>query len=186
MIEKASEKAKMRVAAVIYAMGEAERVDRDLSQLANRLRQAGYALAGAAQHNTAEANSPCSDMVLEDLATGRRLEISTPLARTGGGCRLDATALEDATGIMAAALDRPVDLVIVNRFGKQEIMGHGFRSMMETAVARDIPLLTALNGVHRSAWDGFAAGMADILPPDPSAIERWCRAVLPGKAGAGS
>lgn len=174
----------MRVAAVVYGMGEAERVDRELSRLADRLRQAGYTLAGAVQHNKIEANSPCSDMVLEDLATGTRLEISTPLARAAGGCRLDATALEDATGLITAAMDHPVDLVIVNRFGKQEIMGNGLRGMMEAAVTRDIPLLTALNGVHRSAWDEFAAGLADILPPEPGAIERWCRDVLPLKPTA--
>jgi nucleoside-triphosphatase THEP1 len=175
-------------------MGEAERVDRELADLAGRLRQAGYTLAGAVQHNTVEGNSPCADMMLEDLATGARLDISTPLARAGGGCRLDATALEDATGIIAGALDRPVDqqadrqvdLVIVNRFGKQEILGNGFRTMMEAAVTRDIPLLTALNGVHRSAWDDFAAGMADILPPDAGMIERWCRSVLPVKTVTGS
>lgn len=175
----------MRVAAVIYGMGEAERVDRELAGLAGRLRQAGYTLAGAVQHNTAEGSSPCADMMLEDLATGARLDISTPLARAGGGCRLDATALEDATGIIAGALDRPadrqVDLVIINRFGKQEILGNGFRNMIEAAVTRDIPLLTALNGVHRSAWDGFAAGMADILSPDAETIEQWCRSVLPTK-----
>lgn len=171
----------MRVAAVVYGMGEAERVDRELAGLAGRLRQGGYTLAGAVQHNTVEGSSPCADMTLEDLATGARLDISTPLARAGGGCRLDATALEDATGIMAGALDRPVDLVIINRFGKQEIMGNGFRNMMEAAVTRDIPLLTALNGVHRSAWDDFADGMADILPPDADIIERWCRSVLPVK-----
>ncbi|MGE5266802.1 MAG: DUF2478 domain-containing protein [Deltaproteobacteria bacterium] len=176
----------MRVAAVIYGMGEAERVDRELSGLADRLRQAGYALAGAVQHNTVETSSPCSDMVLEDLATGQRLEISTPLSRDGGGCRLDATALEGATGIISAAIDHPVDLVIVNRFGKQEIMGNGLRSMMEAAVARDIPLLTAVNGAHRSAWDEFAAGLADILPPDAAAIERWCHAVLPVKSSTGA
>jgi hypothetical protein len=184
MLKYIPEKTKMRVAAVVYVMGEAERVDRELSGLADRLRQAGYTLAGAVQHNKAETSSPCSDMVLEDLATGQRLEISTPLARAGGGCRLDATALEDATGVISAALDHPVDLVIVNRFGKQEIMGNGLRSMMEAAVARDIPLLTALNDVHRPAWDDFAAGVANILPPDAAAIERWCRAVLPVKSSA--
>jgi nucleoside-triphosphatase THEP1 len=166
-------------------MGEAERVDRELSLLAARLRQDGYTLAGAVQHNKAEAGSPCSAMLLEDLATGKRMEISTPLARAGGGCRLDATALEDATGIISGALDHPVDLVIVNRFGKQEIAGNGFRGMMESAAARGIPLLTALNGVHRPAWDAFAAGQADILPPDAEAIERWCRASLPVKSSAG-
>jgi Protein of unknown function (DUF2478) len=174
----------MKVAAIIYGMGEADRVDAILTALAVQFRAEGLALAGAVQHNTAQACSPCSDMVLEDLSTGRLMDISTPLEQSRGGCRLDATALEDVAGVVAAGLERPVDLVMINRFGKQEMVGNGLRGLIETAVARDIPLITALNGVHRAAWDAFAAGTADILPPDAEAIEDWCRSVLPARAFA--
>lgn len=176
----------MKVAAVIYGMGEADRVDAMLSTLAARLREEGLLLAGAVQHNRAQGCSPCSDMIIEDLATGRLMEISTPVEQSRGGCRLDATALEDVAGIVASGLERPVDLVMINRFGKQEMIGNGFRSLIEHAVARDIPVLTALNGVHRAAWETFAAGTADTLPPDPVAIEHWCRSTLLTKAEATS
>jgi nucleoside-triphosphatase THEP1 len=175
----------MKVAAVIYDMGEAARVDEILAAIAKRLRIDGYALAGAVQHNTDEAGRPCADMRIEDLSSGRMMDISNPKT-TGTGCRLDATALEDVAGIVAGGLEGAVDLVILNRFGKQEIGGNGFRAMMENAVAREIPLLTVLNGVHRPAWDGFASGMAETLPADAGAIERWCRSVLPDKATAGT
>ena len=174
----------MKVAAVIYGMGEAAAVDDMLATLARQLRNDGFALAGAVQHNTDEAGRPCSDMRIEDLATGRIMDISNP-QRTGTGCRLDATALEDVVGIVAVGLERAVDLVILNRFGKQEIAGNGFRAMMEEAVAREIPLLTVLNGAHQAAWGDFAAEMAETLSPDASAIERWCRAALTQKAAAG-
>ncbi len=169
----------MKVAAVIYGMGEAQRVDEMVAEVALRLRCEGYALAGAVQHNTDEDGRPCSDMRIEDLSTGKLMDITNP--QRGAGCRLDATALEDVAGIIAGGLEREVDLVILNRFGKQEISGNGFRAMMENAVAREIPLLTVLNGAHRPAWDGFASGMAATLPPDAAAIERWCRSVLPAK-----
>lgn len=168
----------MKVAAVIYGMGEADSVDAMLSALAATLRKDGVVLAGTAQHNHAQSCSPCSDMIIEDLATGNLMEISTPVEQSRGGCRLDATALEDVAGIVANGLERSVDLVIINRFGKQEMLGNGFRGIIESAVARDIPVLTALNGVHRAAWDAFAAGTADTLPPDLNAIERWCQEVL--------
>jgi nucleoside-triphosphatase THEP1 len=160
-------------------MGEAQRVDEIVANVAQRLRRDGYALAGAVQHNTDETGRPCSDMRIEDLATGRLMDITNP--QRGTGCRLDATALEDVAGIIAGGLEREVHLVILNRFGKQEISGNGFRAMMENAVAREIPLLTVLNGVHRPAWDSFASGLADTLPPDSHAIEHWCRSVLTEK-----
>jgi nucleoside-triphosphatase THEP1 len=174
----------MKVAAVIYGMGDAQRVDEIVAGIARRLRDDGYALAGAVQHNTDETGRPCSDMRIEDLSTGKLMDITNP--QRGTGCRLDATALEDVAGIIAGGLERDVDLVILNRFGKQEIGGNGFRAMMENAVAREIPLLTVLNGVHRPAWDSFASGMASTLPPDVTAIEHWCRSVLPAKATAGT
>lgn len=171
----------MKIAAVIYEIGQADYVDAMLTALAVRLRSEGIALAGAVQHNREQACSPCSDMILEDVATGQLMEISIPLNKSSGGCRLNATALEDVAGIVANGLERPVDLVVINRFGKQEMSGNGFRDLIETAVARDIPVLTALNSVHRTAWDTFAAGTADMLPPDANAIEHWCRAFLPTK-----
>jgi nucleoside-triphosphatase THEP1 len=174
----------MKIAAVIYGIGEADHVDAMLTALAARLRMEGVALAGAVQHNREQACSPCSDMILEDLATGQLMEISTPFDQSSGGCRLDATALEDVAGVVANGLDRPVDLVLINRFGKQEMIGNGFRDLIENSVARDIPVLTALNNVHRAAWDTFAAGTADVLPPDADAIEHWCRNVLPAKVPA--
>lgn len=176
----------MAVAAIIYGMGESDRVDAMLCDLASLLRRDGVRLAGAVQHNTGQVASPCSDMTIEDLATGRRLEISAPLTVAGSGCRLDASALEDVAGVVAAGLDGDVDLVLINRFGKQEMIGQGFRALIESAVAREIPLLTALNGVHRAAWESFAAGIAEELPPDLAVVERWCRSVVPAKVPAGT
>jgi nucleoside-triphosphatase THEP1 len=167
-------------------MGDSDRVDAMLCDLASTLRREGVRLAGAVQHNTAQKASPCSDMVIEDLATGRQLEISTPLALAGAGCRLDPSALEDVAGLAAAGLEGDVDLVLINRFGKQEMIGQGFRALIENAVARDVPLLTALNGVHRAAWDAFATGLATELPPDLASVERWCRSVLPAKLATGT
>jgi nucleoside-triphosphatase THEP1 len=171
----------MKLAAIVYGMGQADGVDALLSALAAQLRGEGFRLAGAVQHNTPQPQSPCSDMIIEDLATGRRIDISAPLATAGGGCRLDATALEDVAGLVAGSLEArtpPVDLVVVNRFGKQEMAGHGFRGVIEQTVAREIPLLIALNSVHRPQWDAFTGGHGAVLTPSAAAIEQWCRSVI--------
>jgi nucleoside-triphosphatase THEP1 len=168
----------MRVAAIIYTKDESNGIDPMLSQLAARLREEGYALAGTVQHNTLDAANRCASMLLEDLATGRMMDVSNPNRPASGGCRLDSTALEDVAGVVASGLERPVDLVVINRFGKQEILGNGLRAAMEKAVASEIPLLTAVNSTHRADWETFAAGLADALPPDRDAVERWCRLAL--------
>jgi nucleoside-triphosphatase THEP1 len=168
----------MKLAGIVYGMGQANAVDAMLCVLAARLRSEGYRLAGAIQHNTAAPDRPCSDMTIEDLASAQRIDVSTHLERAGGGCRLEPSALEDAAGLVAASLESEVDLVIINRFGKQEMAGSGFRGVIEAAVARDIPLLIALNGVHGQMWEEFHGGLAVTLAPEPQAVEAWCRSVL--------
>jgi nucleoside-triphosphatase THEP1 len=153
-----------------------------LSEISATLRAQGYALAGTVQTNTEGPGGRCENMLIEDLSTGRLIDVSNPVHPERGGCRLNSTALEDVAGIIAVGLERNVDLVIINRFGKQEISGDGFRAVMEDAVAREIPLLTAVNAANRPAWDAFAAELSETLPADPLAIEQWCRSVLKAPA----
>jgi len=70
------------IAAAVSGMGEAARAAQEMSALAGRRRE-GSTLAGAVQLNTVQTGSHCSVMDLEDLATGARPDISTPLARGG-------------------------------------------------------------------------------------------------------
>jgi nucleoside-triphosphatase THEP1 len=175
----------MKVAAVIYEKASSEAVDAMLSDISTRLRAEGYALAGAVQFNKEGPGGRCDNMLIEDLSTGRLMDISNPVRPERGGCRLNSMALEDAAGIIAAGLEGNIDLVVINRFGKQEAAGDGLRAAIEDAVAREIPLLTAVNATNRPAWDAFAADMSQALPPDLTAIEHWCRSVLTQKAAAG-
>jgi len=57
-------------------------------------------------------------------------------------------------------------------------MGNGFRSVIETAVAREIPVLLTLNADHLVMWESFTGGFGVILAPDLAAIDLWCRTVL--------
>jgi len=82
---------------------------------------------------------------------------SGPEAR---GCRLDADALETAAGHVAARLTAGADLLIVNKFGKHEAEGRGFREMMATAVDLNVPVLVGLNGLNRDAFEAFSGGAA--------------------------
>ncbi|MEX5726690.1 hypothetical protein Ga0609869_000043 [Rhodovulum iodosum] len=52
-------------------------------------------------------------------------------------CRLDPAALETAVGLVAAGLSSGADLLIVNKFGKHEAAGRGFRYVVAEAVAMD-------------------------------------------------
>lgn len=177
----------MKLATIAYDAGEGELADALLRDLAHRLRDRGLKLAGAVQWNAPQPGGSRCDMELEDLATGRRFSTAVDKAPGAPSCRLDASALEDVAGFVASSISPALDLVIVNRFGKQEIAGNGFRAVIEAAVVNELPVLTAVNRTYSGDWAAFAGAECAQLDADPSALETWCRAVLPdkgiGKAG---
>jgi hypothetical protein len=107
------------------------------------------------------------------LPDGAILRISQDLGPQSRGCRLDPAALETAVGLVAASLSSGADLLIVNKFGKHEAEGRGFRDVIAEAVAMDIPVLVGLNAINRPAFESFADGLAVQLPSDPTALMAW-------------
>jgi nucleoside-triphosphatase THEP1 len=174
----------MRIAAILYELDGGLATDILLTEIAHRLRDAGLKLAGAVQSNSSAPRRSQCEMTLEDLATGKCRKASEdrgPLAR---GCRLDGAALEDIVGLAASSLDSTTALVVINRFGKQEAEGHGFRPMIENAVLLEVPVLTAVNRAHLESWRAFVGEEPLLLSPNRSEIERWCEATVRGAAAA--
>ncbi|MEQ1671705.1 MAG: DUF2478 domain-containing protein [Hyphomicrobium sp.] len=167
----------MKLAAITYVHGQGEAVDQLLRELAEDLKASGLKLGGAIQWNRPSQSHSRCDMELEDLASGQRINASDK-ARAANSCRLDAWALEDAAGLVAASIAPGVDFVIVNRFGKQEASGQGFRATIEAAIANDLPVLTSLNVAHQAAFDAFTGGEAGLLAADREAVRAWCRSAL--------
>ena len=148
--------------------------DRLLAGVAEALRARGVPLAGAVQVNRDTDPAKKCDMDLHILSGTDRVRISQDLGRLSRGCRLDPDGLERAVGLVAAALEAGPALLIVNKYGKQEIGGRGFRPLIGEALARDIPVLTAVNPGNVAAFLDFAGGMATPLPPLAGSILEWC------------
>lgn len=165
----------MNVAAILYEGDQGSAVDSLLTSVSYSLRQVGWKLAGAVQSPAATRNSRC-EMTLEDLATGACIEMADPLGPSASGCRLDTEALEDSVGLAASSLDPDTKLVVINRFGKRETEGHGFRSMIENAVAQDVPVLVGVKKIHLDAWADFVGAEPLLLPTDVDEILSWCEA----------
>ena len=144
-----------------------------LERLATDLAARGLRCCGTVQINSERADSGPCDMDVRVLPDGAVLRISQDLGPQARGCRLDSAALETAVGLVAAGLSSGADLLIVNKFGKHESEGRGFRSVIAEAVAMDIPVLVGLNALNRPAFESFAEGMAIQLPSDPAALMAW-------------
>lgn len=163
------------LAAIIYASGFP--IDELMAGLALRLKQRGLKLGGVVQHNT-EAGDDELSMALEDLASGRHFPISEVRGAGALGCRLDPTGLAAAGGAIVAALEGRPDLVIVNKFGRQEMLGQGLRQEIAAAVLAEMPVLIAVRDDFVPAWSEFAGEDWIRLEPEPAAIEGWAKARL--------
>jgi hypothetical protein len=165
--------AAMRLGVV---MGERRgATDRVLAHLAAELGAAGWRLAGVVQENPEVPGRRC-DMDLVLLGAGARFRISQCLGPLARGCRLDPAGLEAAVGHVAAGLEaeRP-ELLMLNKFGKAELAGRGFRPVIARALEMEVPVLMGLNRANLDGFEDFAGGVAEVLAADPEVLRVWCQ-----------
>ena len=153
--------------------------DRMLSELAARLMRRDLGLAGVVQTNTECADDTKCDMDLRVLPDGPIIRISQSLGTGSRGCRLDTSALEQAVALVGASLDHGPDLLIVNKFGKHEADGRGFRPLIAEALSRGVPVLAGVNGLNEDRFLEFTEGAATRLQPDLSELETWVAGICP-------
>lgn len=141
--------------------------------LAGDLAARGLRCCGTVQINTERAKDGPCDMDVLVLPDGPILRISQDLGASARGCRLDTAALETAVGLATANLARGAQVLIVNKFGKHEAEGRGFRSLIAEAISMGIPVLVGINALNLSSFEEFAGGLAASLPPDRDALATW-------------
>lgn len=150
-------------------------IDGLLVQCAQILARLGYRLGGVVQSNPPRPGRRKCDMRLTDLLSGETALISHDQGDGSSGCRLDLAALARAALWVERAVAAGVDLVIVNKFGKQEARGHGLRSVIAEALLSDIPVVFGVSRLNLDACLDFAGGRFTQLAADPDAIVAWCR-----------
>lgn len=147
-----------------------------IREVALRLREAGRTLAGAVQVNLETDPVSKCQMDLHILSGEEVIRISQDLGSLSQGCRLDPNGLEWAVGLVSTALQDGADFLVFNKFGKQEADGRGFRPLIGEAMARGVPVLTAVNKGNLDAFLAYAEDMAEELPRDADRILEWCLA----------
>ncbi len=153
------------------------KTDRLLAEAVARLEARGVALAGTVQCNLERPGRDLCDMELRLMPGGPQVRISVDLGPAAKGCRLDAGALEQAVLWVSRHLDG-AEVLVVNKFGKQEATGKGLAPVIAEALDRGIPVLVGVNGLNLPPFLDFAAGMAEPLPPDAEAVAGWCLSAL--------
>ena len=155
-----------------------------LAALAAHLMAGGLRLAGTVQINSDRDDGAKCDMDVRVLPAGPVLRISQDLGKASRGCRLNPSALEQAVSLSSDVLDQGADLLLVNKFGKHEAYGRGFRELIGIALERDIPVLVGVNALNLDAFHDFTSGGAEFIAPELVALNRWAAPLMATQAVA--
>ena len=144
-----------------------------LLKLAKVLATRGLRCCGTVQINSERGDTGPCDMDVQVLPEGPVLRISQDLGRASHGCRLDPAALETAVGLVSASMGQGSDLLTVNKFGKHEAPGRGFRTVIAEALSKGIPVLVGVNALNLPAFEEFSEGLGRCLPCEIAALADW-------------
>ncbi|MDR3468704.1 MAG: DUF2478 domain-containing protein [Xanthobacteraceae bacterium] len=167
------------IAALVY--GPEEQPDALLNAFAADLTGRGVRVVGLIQGGHRVGRAPQLSAVL--VHSGEDVELFQDLGAYAEGCRLDIQALTRAGQEIAAAIDRGADLLVINRFGKQEREGKGLLYLIDRALSADIPVLVAVPDYCFDTWLKFAEGMSVKIPATRGGLEAWWRTVSQRGAG---
>ncbi len=128
--------------------------------VAERARSARLRLGGVIEKPAAPAaRGRRCDMNLLELATGRTIRISEERGALARGCRLDLDGLARTCALVLSSLAQ-VDLILLNKFGKSEAEGGGFRCIISDALALEIPVVIGVPRRNLAAWREYAGELA--------------------------
>lgn len=158
-------------AAIIY--GDGVNANVVLETFARDLIAQGRRVCGLIQRRV-DLDGCCGDGIfLVDINEGGDFRVTQKLGTDASGCGIDPGALAEASRVLRAALDQPVDLLVVNKFGKVEAEGGGFVGEIAAAVAAGIPVVTTVHEKHLTRWRQFTGDLATQLPPNLTSLTRW-------------
>ena len=152
------------VTALVYQ--DRATIDRTLRDLVRDLRARGLRLAGVVQRDVARADRRRCDMILESLSGGEPILISQDRGPHARGCRLVVHELLKAMQMVAAALETAPDVLILNKFGKTEAEGGGFRDLIAKAMELGIPVLVGVPRRNLEAWRDYAGSLGTEIDLD--------------------
>ena len=146
-----------------------------IAQCAAALAASGYRLGGIVQANTHRPGRRRCDMYVKDLLSGDELKISLDRGNEARGCRLDPDAFARIDAWVERAVHERVDLLIINKFGKEEARGRGLRPVIADALIAEIPLVIGVSTQNLCDFLSFVGDSATHLRRDFEAITDWCR-----------
>lgn len=167
------------LAALVYRKHEDP--DAVLRAFAGDIAERGFRAVGLVQlgHRVESAS-----LMATLIHTGETVRLFQDRGAGAIGCKLDVGRLLEAAGQVASGIDEGADVVIINRYGKQEREGRGLSYLIERALDCDIPVVIAVPEHRFAEWIRFSGGMSVKLPCREDALSSWWETISTRTAGS--
>lgn len=162
---------RFRIGIVVY--DRASRPDAMFATVVPKLLARGVRVGGLLQEVKDDDRSCCTSLFVDDIATGRRVQIFEHRGAATRGCRLDSSGLAEAAALLRQAIEARPDLLFVNRFGRQEADGLGLIDEIAAAVLAEIPIVVPVGAALVDAWTAYAGAEGERLG-GADELEAWC------------
>ncbi len=162
-----------RIGVVVY--GDGLFADALITQSASDLVASGCRVGGIVQSNSHRPGQRRCDMFVRDLLGGDEIKISLDRGNEARGCRLDPGAFARIDAWIERAVLERVDLLVINKFGREEAHGRGLRPVIAEALIAEIPLLIGVSKRNLGDFLTFIEAPATHLSPEIESITAWCR-----------
>jgi hypothetical protein len=148
------------------------RIDDALAEIVSALQARGVRVSGMVRALPAGMQAHPCDMDMRVLPDGPLFRISQDLGQGAKGCRLDGRVIE-AIAMEVEARLVGADLLVVNKFGKQDGLGRGLCPAIGSALDLGIPVLVGISVLNLPDFRLFAGGMAQEIEPSAAAVWSW-------------
>lgn len=146
-----------------------------LADFAADLKARGWRVGGLVQRTFRGPDGFKRKIVATELDTGRKVTLAVYKGdRTKeAACGFDTAALAEATGAVRRAVAERMDLIVIEKFSRQETDGEGLLDEILGAMAEGIPTLTLVSAETLEDWTRFTGGLAQLVPAERRALWRW-------------
>jgi uncharacterized protein len=152
-----------------------------LQRFADELGAQGWRVGGIVQEILTNEDGTSGGLDAVELDTGHRIPINRPNKSTldSHTCTLDTQALAETSSAIKRAIEKDMDLILVEKYGEQEQQGHGLASDILHAVSEGVPTLIAVPDGVKDKWGEFTGNMGDEIPFNIDAFRTWWDQVQP-------
>ncbi len=163
----------IKAAAMLYPSGTGDKTA--LASFVAAVKEEGFRVGGVLQeliYDTEGVNIGVDAIALD---SDERFPIVRPSKEdiAAGSCGLNRSVLTESSTALRRAIETPVDLLVVEKFGEREQLGEGLADDILTAMSEGIPTLVAVPNSAEPKWAEFTGGLSTNLTADVTDLTNW-------------